>query len=293
MVSFLQSPEWQGIQERMGRQTHRIGGVLVIRHDLPFGLHYLYAPRPGALAPEFLHEIVKLAQGTGAIFLKVDPTEPLDIRNLKLEIRLSHSLQPRETILIDCTKPEAELLEAMHGKTRYNIRLAERHEVSVRLIPAGESALALDQFLPLLIDTARREGFSPHPKTHYQILLELRSEALWSELWVAEWHGALLAAALVNWYRPSNTATYLHGASSRNHREKMAPHLLHWRIIQIALKRNFQTYDFGGIDEVLWPGLTRFKRGFGGSTLTSQPSYDIVFRPWLYRAYRLQHTLRH
>lgn len=281
----------------MGRPTRRIAGILAIRHDLPLGFYYLYVPRPGALAADFFREVVKLAQETGALFLKIDPPrsppESLVTRHPSFVIRPSHSLQPRETIRIDCTKLEDELLAAMHPKTRYNVRLAERQGVEVRPVPSLEREAGAAGFARLLVETAGREKFSPHPTAHYVALLEVRSAAFENELWVAEWQGALLAAAMVNWYRPASAATYLHGASLREHREKMAPHLLHWRIIQAARERTFAGYDLGGIDAARWPGVTRFKKGFGGRVLQFPPSCDIVFRPWFHRLYRLQHWLRH
>jgi len=300
MASFMQSPDWQTIQELMGRPTRRLASVLVIQHDLPLGFHYLYCPRPPQLPVEFFTQTVELATKTGSLFLKVDPAEelkigpstPLGVKNWKLKVFPSHPLQPRSTLLIECQKSDGELLAGMHPKTRYNIRLAERHGVAVRSV-SSHGTDAGNQFWQLLVETSRREGFSPHPNAHYQILLDAKSRHEFSnELWLAEWQGELLAAAIVNWYRPSNTVTYLHGASSRGHRDKMAPHLLHWRIIQRARERGFPHYDLGGIDPERWPGVSRFKQGFGGREYAYPPSYDMVFRPALYRFYRLQRSIR-
>jgi lipid II:glycine glycyltransferase (peptidoglycan interpeptide bridge formation enzyme) len=72
----------------------------------------------------------------------------------------------------------------------------------------------------------------------------------------------------------------------------MAPHLLHWRILQALRERNFKTYDFGGIEDTLWPGVTRFKMGFGGTVHAFPPSSDYVFRSPLYQLYRLQRRIR-
>lgn len=294
-LSFLQSRDWQEIQERMDRKTERPAGVLVIRHDLPFGFHYLYAPRPPALTKDFFAETEKIARQSGAIFLKIDPVVPFDpfvISHSSLVIRPAYSLQPLQTILIDCRRSDDELLSAMHPKTRYNIRLAERHGVAVRSVSSHKTG-AGGRFWQLLVETSRREGFSPHPNAHYRILLDAKSRHEFSnELWLAEWQGELLAAAIVNWYRPAGTATYLHGASSRGHRDKMAPHLLHWRIIQRARERGFPHYDLGGIDPLRWPGVSRFKQGFGGREYAYPPSYDMVFRPARYRFYRLGRAIR-
>ncbi len=273
----------------MGRKTWRISDTLVIRHDLFGDFHYLYAPRPAELPQAFFEGSTQLAREIGSLFLKVDPHTPL----ASLAIRESHPLQPRSMIIVDCRDDDARLLAAMHPKTRYNIRLAEKSGVRAGPVFPEDLPRRFDSFWALLAETARRERFSLHPKEHYRILLEVRSAHFSNELWCAELGGQVLAWAIVNWFPPSGTATYLHGASARSRREVMAPHLLHWEIISSAARRGFQFYDFGGIDETHWPGMTRFKKGFGGRVHVYPSSRDYVFRHWWYQLYRLQHRFRH
>lgn len=294
MASFLQSPEWQDIQERMGRPTRRIRGILLIRHDIPFGFHYWYAPRP---APdpglEFFSAAAGVARREKALFIKIDPTLPLPRLDSGLRLVPAFSLQPRATIRINCRQQDALLLAAMHSKTRYNIRLAERRGVSVRRFSAPIAPADFQTFHRLLALTAAREGFLLHPREHYRILLDAASNDFSNEIFVAEYAGQPVASALVNWYAPEKTATYLHGGSTRERQDLMAPHLLHWRIMQHVRERGCVTYDLGGIDERRWPGLTRFKSGFGGERVFFPPSADLVARPRLYPLYLLQRKLRH
>lgn len=287
--SFLQSPEWQEIQERMGRPAGRIAGILAIRHDLPFGYQYLYAPRP-VLDTASLRFLVAYGRSSGALFLKIDPADPLP--PAEFSFTAADSLQPAATIAIDCMPSDDELLAAMHPKTRYNIRLAQRRGVTVRAVGPLVGADALGSFRRLLRETADRDGFQPHPAEHYRILFDVRSNDFSNFLFLAELDGAPVAAAIVNCYIPSGTAVYLHGASSRHHRAAMAPHLLHWHVIRYLRNAGLGTYDLGGVDEVLWPGLTRFKRGFGGRVQVFPPAVDFPFRALGYRLYRLQHSFR-
>ena len=316
----------------MGRKAERVGQTLVIRHDLPLGFYYLYASRPPIADAAGLEAVAGAASGTGAIFLKIDPPGELRIKkslvhpvttrmphplrrgggenprstweapafrlggngvhDSRFVIQEGRALQPRETLLIDCRKNEEELLGAMHPKTRYNIRLAERHGVRARAVAGSECEALVPKFWQLLFTTSRRDGFSLHPQEYYRILFDVRSADFQNELWVAELGGDILAAAIVSWYSPSSTATYLHGASSRERHEAMAPHLLQWAILREVRRRGVTAYDFGGIDEQRWPGVTRFKRGFGGTAHIFPPSMDILFRPGLYRLYRLQRFMR-
>ena len=308
---FLQSREWEEIQRAVGRKTWRQEGALIIRHDLGLGLNYLYCPRPdfGPQQPGvgFFSAARDIAARERSIFLKIDPIHAIRMPTAGVYAREAASIQPRRTIVIDLRKSEAEILGAMHEKTRYNIRLAERKGVRIRKftptpkvgVGAGESGIRRTEdfqiFWRLLRETASRDGFCTHPRAYYEKMLTVRSDAFSNELFFAEYGGEALAAALVNFYHPASgvqpsgdwSATYLHGASSRRHREVMAPHLLHWRIMREAKKRGVASYDLWGIDEQKWPGVTRFKRGFGGAEIAYPASVDVVYRPWWYRAYRV------
>lgn len=296
-MSFLQSPEWEQFQNSLGRRTWRAENALLIEHALPGGFRYLYSPRP-ELGDEasikhqesrignFLKEAKEIGREAGAIFLKIDPS--LERQRSKLKGQMSRPIQPRKTTRVDLRKSEEELLQAMREKTRYNIRLAERK----RVFADHDSYNAFGAFWRLMEETAARKGFSPHSKEHYKALLGIRSRDFYNEIFFARYEKSIIAAALVNFYAPSGTVTYLHGASSRDNREVMAPHLLHWRIIQEAKRLGFRHYDFWGIDEKKWPGITRFKLGFGGEVVEYPPSVDIVYRPMWYLAYRIARSFR-
>lgn len=281
-VFFLQSPEWEQIQRAVGRRAWRAGGALVIRHDLPLGFNYLYAPRP-SISQVFFDETAAIARKEKSVFLKIDPLVPFQNSSAKFPVQMSGSIQPRETIIIDLTPSEDELLSAMHEKTRYNIRLAERRGVSVKCQMPTAKGQGLETFWRLLQETAARDGFRVHAREYYEKLLAVRSDAFSNELFFAQYHGETIAVALVNFYR--ETATYLHGASAGAHRAVMAPHLLHWRIMVEAKRRGCAAYDLWGIDEKRWPGLTRFKRGFGGSTRVHPASVDMIYRAGWYPLY--------
>ena len=286
MKSFLQSHEWEEVQSRSGRKTYRVAGALVIKRQLPLGLSYLYSPRPTIEHPGlFLKEVAECARREKSIFLKIDPLEQTyDIP----DGIISHSIQPRMTIVNDLQKTEEELLAAMHEKTRYNIRLAERKGVIVTNETNNDVARSV--FWQLLTLTAERDVFGIHPRAYYDMVGSVRSPGFSNELFFARFRGEVCAAALINFYRPletlGGTVTYLHGASGREHRGAMAPHLLHWRIMQEAKRRGFHRYDWWGIDETRWPGVTRFKRGFGGIEYVHPQSKDFIYRPWAYRWYR-------
>jgi lipid II:glycine glycyltransferase (peptidoglycan interpeptide bridge formation enzyme) len=94
-----------------------------------------------------------------------------------------------------------------------------------------------------------------------------------------------IAGAIMMTY--GDTCYYLHGASDYEHRSLMAPYALHWENIKYLKKNNIKYYDFWGIDAKKWPGVTRFKLGWGGDTKENPGSFDfVVSRVW-YLVYSL------
>lgn len=286
MLSFLQSLEWEEFQRSIGRKTRRIENILLIRHDMPGGFNYFYAPRPdfsGVSAKVFFKKALEVIREEHAMFLKIDPDAAFSVPGLR--VVLSSPLQPPRSVLVNLRQSEDEILRGMHEKTRYNIRLALRRGVWCR--PAGDGEDALEIFWNMLRETAARDGFRTHQRRHYQALCATHSESFSNELFFAHIGDVPVASAIANFYRPSGIVTYLHGASGREHRDFMAPQLLHWYIMQEAKRRGFLAYDLWGIDEKRWPGLTRFKKGFGGFVVEHPASYDVVAQPFWYALYRI------
>ncbi len=109
------------------------------------------------------------------------------------------------------------------------------------------------------------------------------------ELFLADFKNKIIAANIVVFWE--KTAIYLHGASDYEQRNLMAPHLLQWEQIKEAKKRGCIEYDFWGIDEKKWPGVTRFKKGFGGREVEYPGAFDLIFQPVWYKIYKIGRTL--
>jgi lipid II:glycine glycyltransferase (peptidoglycan interpeptide bridge formation enzyme) len=108
-------------------------------------------------------------------------------------------------------------------------------------------------------------------------------------LYFAEYKGKILATAMVGFF--GNRATFLHGASSDENKNLMAPYLLHWEIIKKVKEAGMKEYDFWGIITKktdpkkikAWQGFSRFKEGFGGEVVEYAGAYDFAFsKPWYF-----------
>lgn len=311
---FLQSWWWGEFQRAVPRpvmrwgayEHHRLlGSVQAFEHRLPLGKKYWYIARgpiiDDRLPVEKYSEVgrallagVMNAAGTnGAMFVRIDPPWPKS--NVSMWQTLTQAwpsrqighVQPDTVWQLDITKNEEELLEAMHPKTRYNIKLAERKGVTVR---TTETVSDFDDFLKLTDQTARRDKITTHSHEYYRVMHRSLTGKNVMQLFSAEYQGKVIATNIMIFF--GDTATYLHGASGDERRELMAPHLLQWRQIQEAKRRGCGIYDFGGVapaglDDHPWAGITRFKQGFGGYRLSYLGAYDLILDQVWYTIYKM------
>jgi len=67
---------------------------------------------------------------------------------------------------------------------------------------------------------------------------------------------------------------------------------LQWHLISTAQKYGYKYYDFYGISEIKWPGVTRFKTGFGGEVVNYPGTFDYIISPFWYKIYNFLRRLR-
>lgn len=203
----------------------------------------------------------------------------------------THDLSPARTLFLDLRADLESLAAGLHPKTRYNIRLAEKKGVVIREIKQA-SRQDRDEWWRLLNLTGARDGFHLHQRDHYEKMLNLN--ALMKQdlirLFFAELDGRKIAAGLWSFF--GARATYLHGASDHQFRAVMAPGYLHWTVIKQARQEGLSCYDFYGLDDQKWPGVSRFKRGFGGQEFAYSGTWDVIFKPVAYHFYQGLRQLR-
>lgn len=304
---FLQSWEWGDLQKEAGNNIERIGveeggslvlGFTLVEKSLPLGMKYWYAPRinyqSSIINLQLLFdELRKKARNDKVIFLRFDPIEKLSIVNSQLSIVETIDVQPKKTLILDISKSEEDILRGMHQKTRYNIRLSKKKGVEIKIVEAQDLApfeKDFDEWWNIMEETCKRDGFRLHAKDYYLKQLQIKNEKLKIRLVVARYQGKIIAGNIISFF--GDMATYVHGASSNEYRNVMAPYALQWHTIQEAKKYGCKYYDFYGIDEKKWPGFTRFKKGFGGEEVNYPGTFDLIFSKIWYNVYKLIRKLR-
>ena len=297
---FLQSSGWAKFQENFGRQVFRLtvkedeeilGEIMLIKHQVLKFFNYFYAPRGPVLSKnlstERLNEVFKillkeiklLARKEKVFLLRLDPAWKNSDLLVSNNFKFIGSVQPKSTLILDLSLSEEELLKQMKPKTRYNIKVAQKHGVEISLVENSDQMF--EEFYQLLIKTAKRDEISIHSKDYYHKMLKIPA----CQLAVARYQGKVIAGNLMVFF--GDWAIYLHGASDYQFRDKMAPYLLQWEMISYAKKNNFKFYDFWGADEQKWPGVTRFKSGFAPKRIFTLyvGAYDYYYSKLLYQVY--------
>jgi peptidoglycan pentaglycine glycine transferase (the first glycine) len=309
--SFLQTTAWNDVKSKWGWISHRVGiesngrliaGAQLLFRALPLGFSIAYIPRGPlmvsdnpAVTDSLYQAIHQLCRRKRAVLLTIEPDWQLPSPNIA-ELAIAKfrpapaTIQPSATIMVDLRPSEDEILAQMHQKWRYNIRLAGRKDINVRVGTEAD----IPTFHALTQVTGERDAFAVRPADYYADVY--RAFGSQARLYVAEFEGKALGAIMV--VTVGNTATYLYGASSNEERQRMPNHALQWAAMQQAKADGCDWYDFWGIpaevpddgevEELgtggLW-GVFRFKHGFGGKVVKYPGAFDYVYNPlgyWVY-----------
>src|SRR6185436_12574210 len=181
----------------------------------------------------------------------------------------------------------------MHPKTRYNIKVAQKHAVTVISEPIVTPGygLHLQESLNLLINTAGRQGFKSHQASYYKQLIDFFAMKPGSDcqiaIYKALYQQKLLATAVMIDF--GSTRTYLFGGTTQDQKNVMAPYALHWQAMRDAQHKSLTTYDFWGIETASGqtPGFVRFKLGWGGAMINYPAPVDIIQHPAWYTIYNV------
>lgn len=279
----------------------------------------MYAPKGPALKYEdaeltaqVLDHLQNFACGQFAFWLKIDPdliagtgipgeddeapnpagTDTIVMLKKRGWRFSDDQVQFRNTINIDLTRSEEEILMAMSGNTRRKVRTAEKKGVTIR-------EASLDD-LPILYDlykvTGERDEFLTRPFDYYKLAWRTFMEAGLAHALIAEFEGKPIAHVIL--FHFGQKCWYFYGASSNEERNRMPNYALQWEAMKWAKNHGYTIYDmWGAPDEFMegdrmW-GVYEFKRGFRGTVTRHIGAWDYAPYPLLYWAQnRLRQFLR-
>lgn len=284
---------WEGMFVRGDDGAIRGAMSVLIRKapSLPYSIMY------GARAPvcdthdkEVLSKLLegakKIAAKYRAYVFKIDPDiacDDTEFHEIMTDLGFRHrdtgknfsGIQPRFVFRLNVDgKSQEELMASFHSKTRYNIRVAERKGVDIRL--CGSEAVG--DFSDMMLETGVRDGFVVRNHEYFENMLKNLGDNC--RLYMAYSGDIPIAGTLAIHY--GDKVWYLYGASSNKYRNFMPNYLLQWNMIQWAVELGCKIYDFRGVsgdlteDNPLY-GLYRFKKGFNGDLVEFTGEYDYIF----------------
>lgn len=333
--SFLQTPFWCTFKSRHGWTYRRFSvdgnECAVLNRNFCKGLFSIaYVPLfpkvsdkdPSSLAENLCKtaEALKPYLPANTIAIRFDPDlifdtpEERDAFNIEfktaakkngLNIKKNRTdIQPPDSTQIDLTCTAEQILEKMHSKWRYNIRLSERKGVTIKKYSRNclNMSEKVDKFYELTNETNARDGNSSHAKSYYLDLLKFSSDEIelgkdspLVTLYIAEHEGQEIASIMTLFSH--DEAIYLYGASSNRKRNLMPNHLLQWTAMQDAKAYGSKYYDMYGMppegkdENHPMHGLYMFKANFGGKNIHRPGSFDIKLKA-VYRLYSAAEKLR-
>lgn len=276
------------------------------------GWKVIYIPRGPVLRDwsdldnrkQVIGDIQAFAKQHSAIFVKIDPE--LEVaRGLPGESNFKENpqalpilselksmgwifsqeqIQFRNTVILDLSPPEDALLAQMKQKTRYNIRLAGRQGVTVRVGTRND----FDLMYQMYAETSLRDGFVIRDRAYYFRVWETFLQADMGIPLIADFDGNPTAGLWL--FRFSRKAWFLYGMSTENYREKMPSYKLQWETINAAKAAGCTSYDLWGAPDQfndrdrLW-GVYKFKEGFGGQVIHYPGAWDFPVNPIIYHGY--------
>ena len=146
----------------------------------------------------------------------------------------------------------------------------------------------LKDFHKIMIETGARDNFIIRPLEYFERMYDcLGPEHM--KLLMAYHNDEPIAGIIPIMY--GNKVWYLYGASSNRHRNLMPNYLLQWTMIQEAIKRGADMYDFRGVSGVVDEshpqyGLYRFKKGFNADFIEFIGEIYLPFKPLRYKLYK-------
>ncbi|GAB4159579.1 MAG: peptidoglycan bridge formation glycyltransferase FemA/FemB family protein [Candidatus Dojkabacteria bacterium] len=299
-ATFLNSWTWGAFERSLGHHFFNYGvyddGVLIGALPIHFVearrgkyLHLRHSPlidwTNNEIVKQVLQFLKEFAKSHNALFVRMSPLLKLTdennqiLKSHKLTPALTHNFDAENTLKIDITQPEEELLMQMRKNTRYSIRRAEKDGVTVEVY---EDLSHFDQFWEVFIDGVKRNKWVAFSKEYVKTELDTFLKENQARLFISYFDHHPISAAIFTFY--NDKAFYHHSGSLTEYRNIPSTYLLVWEVIKYAKARGCKVCDLWGVSpedkpEHPWYGLSLFKRGFGGYEVDMVHAHDLIVNP--------------
>ncbi len=320
---ILQSYEWGKVKSQwinefvIARDENgKIEGTLsvLIRKIPMFPCTFMYAPRGPvcdlhnkAVLKKLIDGAKEIGKKYKAMTLKIDTDTPAaDVEYASIMKELGFKLkndyynlegvQARFLMRVDLKdKTEEELLSGFHHKTRYNIRVAMKKGVKIKIGTRED----IPTFFELMKTTGERDGFVIRDIDYFYRMYDALGK--YCRIFLAyagedEAHMECVSGTMAGLY--GNKCLYLYGASGNKFRNHMPNYLIQWEMIRWSMENGCTVYDLRGVPGIIEDennaiyGLYKFKKGFAGEATEMIGEFDLMIRPVWHKLFTVAEQTR-
>ena len=305
-ANVLQSPEWATVNSVKGDSATfgplgKKGFTMAIIRNAKRG-RYMEIPAGPIIDWDDDYEVERafdklksIASQVDCGFIRIRP-QLLDTpeNRKKLEkhgfILAPMHLGAQNTVFVDLTKTEDEILASFRRQTRYEVRQSEKQGIIVEKHTDLET---FEDFHRIQLETARRQHFVPPD------FVELKAEhdafGKNAVIYSAKTKdGELICYGLI--LKSGVEGDYFEAASTELGHKYPGAYAIQWQVIRDLKAEGYKRYNLFGIAPPNQPNhryakVTTFKTGFGEVT-NFVPAHDFVLNPMKYRLNTLVENAR-
>ncbi len=310
----LQSWEWGEFRRQTGLNVERIGlfdnkklvsALQITFHPVPLlGRNVGYLPKGPMPDEDQLSILTQLGKKHSALFIKLEPNiaQKVDAPSGHKQIHefmIKNGAVPgkplftKYTFQLNLNQSEEKLFENLSSKTRYNVNLAYKKGVKIF---ENTSEAGLEEYLAILKETTKRQGFYAHEPEYFRKLWTTLGSSGMMRIFTAVHEDKVLVSWIMFIF--NGVLYYPYGASRSESRDVMASNLLMWEMIKFGKEQGCTLFDMWGSlgpepnEKDPWYGFHRFKKGYGGDLLEFLGTYDLVIDPPMYKIFNIGESLR-
>lgn len=317
----LQSWEWGEFRKKTGVAVERLGffdkgklvdAIQVSFHPIPvLGQTAGYFPKGTTVTDDHIAALRQLGQQHNSLFIKLEPnlSRPVSDNDTtastspeftKLEQFLANNdctegkpLFTKYTYQLDLTKSETDLFAGLSSKTRYNVNLAIKKGVQIY---ENTSLEGMEQYLSVLTETTKRQGFYAHSPSYFRQMWESLGKSGMMHIFHAVYNDVIVVSWIVFVF--NGVLYYPYGASRSIYRDVMASNLMMWEVIRFGQAQKCTLFDMWGAlgpkpdTKNPWYGFHRFKKGYGAQLVEFFGTKDLVLNFPNYKLFRIADDIR-
>ena len=305
-TNFLQSKQWYEVNKSIGHKpiflmfSEKSYCLAIIKDakrgrflEIPCGPILDYTNRNELELA--MAEIYRYAKQNNCVFVRFRPNLEETPENRTLieslpSLSASYFLHAENTIFVDLTQSEEDLLKNMRRQTRYEVRRSEKLNFKVKKSNTPE---ILREFHQIQAETAKRQGFIPPRRKD----LNAYAKAFGSDLQIyrATLDGKPVAYGLV--LTDALEGDYFEAASTELNYKFPGAYALQWYVMKDLKKQGKFRYNLWGIAPAgqknhKFAGVTTFKTGFGGEKFDYLHAHDLPVKKLHYGLIRLVEDAR-